>query len=117
MAIYHFSVKNISRSAGRSAVACAAYRSGEKLIDERYGKEQDYTKKTGVDFKNIYAPIYTKPSLTNRQTLWNAVEKEERRKGKIQLIDASKMKTALPRNMGKKNCELALEARNNIIRI
>ena len=79
MAIYHFSVKNISRSAGRSAVACAAYRSGEKLIDERYGKEQDYTKKTGVDFKNIYAPIYTKPSLTNRQTLWNAVEKEERR--------------------------------------
>ncbi|MCU7225948.1 MobA/MobL family protein, partial [Acinetobacter bohemicus] len=44
MAIYHFSVKNISRSAGRSAVACAAYRSGEKLIDERYGKEQDYTK-------------------------------------------------------------------------
>ena len=80
MAIYHFSVKNISRSAGRSAVACAAYRSGEKLIDERYGKEQDYTKKTGVDFKNIYAPIYTKPSLTNRQTLWNAVEKAERRK-------------------------------------
>ena len=44
VAIYHFSVKNISRSAGRSAVACAAYRSGEKLIDERYGKEQDYTK-------------------------------------------------------------------------
>ena len=80
MAIYHFSVKTISRSAGRSAVACAAYRSGEKLIDERYGKEQDYTKKTGVDFKNIYAPIYTKPSLTNRQTLWNAVEKAERRK-------------------------------------
>lgn len=80
MAIYHFSVKSISRSAGRSAVACAAYRSGEKLIDERYGKEQDYTKKTGVDFKNIYAPIYTKPSLTNRQTLWNEVEKAERRK-------------------------------------
>lgn len=45
MAIYHFSVKTISRSAGRSAVACSAYRSGEKLIDERQGKEQDYTKK------------------------------------------------------------------------
>jgi hypothetical protein len=45
MAIYHFSVKNISRSDGRSAVACSAYRSGEKLIDERQGKEQDYTKK------------------------------------------------------------------------
>lgn len=80
VAIYHFSVKTISRSAGRSAVACAAYRSGEKLIDERYGKEQDYTRKSGVDFKNIYAPIYTKRSLTNRQTLWNEVEKAERRK-------------------------------------
>lgn len=44
-------------------------------------------------------------------------KKEECRKGKIQLIDASKMKTVLPRNMGKKNCELALEARNRIIRI
>ena len=80
MAIYHFSVKTISRSAGRSAVACSAYRSGEKLIDNRYGKEQDYTRKMGVEFKNIYAPIYTKPSLTNRQTLWNEVEKTERRK-------------------------------------
>ena len=38
MAIYHFSVKTISRSAGRSAVACSAYRSGEKLIDERQRK-------------------------------------------------------------------------------
>lgn len=80
MAIYHFSVKTISRGAGRSAIACAAYRSGEKLIDERQGEEQDYTRKTGVDFKNIYAPIYTNPSLTNRQSLWNAVEKAERRK-------------------------------------
>ena len=80
VAIYHFSVKTISRSAGRSAVACSAYRSGEKLIDNRYGKEQDYTRKMGVEFKNIYAPIYTKPSLTNRQTLWNEVEKTERRK-------------------------------------
>ncbi|MDU2409665.1 MAG: MobA/MobL family protein, partial [Acinetobacter junii] len=50
MAIYHFSVKAISRSDGRSAVACAAYRAGEKLICDYYGKEQDYTKKTGVEF-------------------------------------------------------------------
>jgi exosortase/archaeosortase len=45
MAIYHFSVKAISRGDGRSAVACAAYRSGEKLVCDYYGKEQDYTKK------------------------------------------------------------------------
>lgn len=43
--------------------------------------------------------------------------KEERRKGKIQLIDASSFKTALGRNMGKKNCELSSEQRKEIVRI
>jgi hypothetical protein len=80
MAIYHFSVKNISRSDGRSAVACSAYRSGEKLIDNRQGKEQDYTKKTGVEFKQIYAPKNTNPELLDRNTLWNKVEEVESRK-------------------------------------
>lgn len=80
MAIYHFSVKTISRSAGRSAVACSAYRSGEKLIDERQGKEQDYTRKTGVEFTKIYAPENTHPELLDRNHLWNTVEKVERRK-------------------------------------
>ena len=80
MAIYHFSVKTISRSNGRSAVACAAYRSAEKLTCGYYGKEQDYTKKTGVEFKKIYAPENTKTELLNRQCLWNSVEQAERRK-------------------------------------
>lgn len=44
-------------------------------------------------------------------------KKEERRKGKIQLIDASKMKSPLPRNMGKKNCEFTPELRKEIVRI
>lgn len=43
--------------------------------------------------------------------------KEERRKGKIQLIDASKMKSAMPRNMGKKNCEFTPDIRKEILRI
>ena len=80
MAIYHFSVKNVSRADGRSAVAAAAYRSGEKLIDERQGKEQDYTKKTGVEFSKIYAPAGTNPELLDRNQLWNTVEKVENRK-------------------------------------
>ncbi|EEY91405.1 hypothetical protein HMPREF0026_03140, partial [Acinetobacter junii SH205] len=83
MAIYHFSVKAISRSDGRSAVACAAYRAGEKLICDYYGKEQDYTKKTGVEFTNIYAPENTNPDLLNRQKLWNTVEKVENRKNSL----------------------------------
>lgn len=44
-------------------------------------------------------------------------KKEDRRKGKIQLIDASKMKSPLPRNMGKKNCEFISDIRNEIMRI
>lgn len=45
--------------------------------------------------------------LTNR--------KEEKRKGKIQLIDASKIKTPLRKNMGKKNCELSCENQKEIL--
>ena len=75
MSLYHLSVKVISRGDGRSAVACAAYRSGENLLDEKYEKTQDYTKKTGVEFTNIYAPENTNPELLDRQTLWNTVEK------------------------------------------
>ncbi len=80
MAIYHFSIKNIGRSNGRSAVAAAAYRSGEKLVDSVYGKEQDYTKKTGIEYKNIYVPSQANENLLDRQTLWNEVEKSELKK-------------------------------------
>lgn len=47
--------------------------------------------------------------LTNR--------KEDRRVGKIQLIDATKMKSPLRRNMGKKNCEFTEDIRKEIMRI
>lgn len=105
MAIYHFSVKNISRSDGRSVVACAAYRSGEKLIDERQGKEQDYTRKSGVEFKKIYAPIHTDQQLLERNQLWNAVEKIETRKNS-QL--AREFEIAFP-------CELKQDQREQLL--
>ena len=105
MAIYHFSVKTISRSNGRSAVACAAYRSGEKLVCNFYGKEQDYTKKTGVEFTEIYAPENTNTELTNRQKLWNEVEKAERRKDALL---AREFEIAFPR-------ELNAEQRKNML--
>lgn len=44
-------------------------------------------------------------------------KKEDRRKGKIQLIDATAMKSPLRKNMGKKNCEFTTEIRNEIMRI
>ena len=113
MAIYHFSVKNISRAQGRSAVACAAYRSGEKLIDERQGKEQDYTKKTGVEFTKIYAPIGTNAELLDRGQLWNAVEKTERRKDANL---AREFEIALPQELNKAEREkLVDELCNKIV--
>ncbi|WP_165572436.1 MobA/MobL family protein, partial [Comamonas thiooxydans] len=48
MAIYHLSVKTVSRSAGRSATAAAAYRAGCKITDGRTGEIHDYTRKGGV---------------------------------------------------------------------
>lgn len=44
-------------------------------------------------------------------------KKEARRKGKIQLIDASAMKSPLRKNMGDKNCEFTPEIRKEILRI
>jgi hypothetical protein len=105
MAIYHFSVKAISRSDGRSAVACAAYRSGEKLVCDYYGKEQDYTKKTGVEHTKIYAPENTNPDLLNRQKLWNTVEKVENRKNSLL---AREFEIAFPQ-------ELNQEQRQNLL--
>lgn len=102
MAIYHFSEKNISRSDGRSAIACAAYRSGQKLQDHVYGKTQDYTKKKGVAHSHIYAPDHTDEKLLDRETLWNSVEQAEFKKnGEIKLSArlAKEYEVALPHEL------------------
>ena len=44
-------------------------------------------------------------------------KKEERRKGRIQLIDATEIKSPLKRNMGEKNCEFTPEIRKEIMRM
>nr|WP_316444142.1 MobQ family relaxase [Escherichia coli] len=80
MAIYHLSMKIISRSSGYSAVASAAYRSGSLMLDERTGLTHDYTRKSGVAEAVILTPATAPAWCTNRAELWNAVEKAERRK-------------------------------------
>ncbi|MCD7802696.1 MAG: MobA/MobL family protein, partial [Clostridiales bacterium] len=77
MALYHFHVTQIKRSAGQSAVASAAYRSGERLYSEYYGEVSDYTRKGGVVCSEILLPNHAPPEYADRQTLWNAVEKAE----------------------------------------
>ncbi len=83
MAIYHFSVKTVSRSDGRSAVAVAAYRSATKLVCEKTGDVKDYTRKKGVEHTQIFAPDFADKSLLDRNTLWNQVEKSENRKDAV----------------------------------
>ena len=78
MAIYHLSIKMISRSSGRSVVAAAAYRAGEKLKDEELGKIQDYTRKGGVIMSEIMLPKYASGRLKDRETLWNEVQRVEK---------------------------------------
>ena len=80
MALFHLSVTQTKRSAGQSAIASAAYRSGEKLYSEYYGEHSDYTRKGGVICADILLPSHAPPEYADRQTLWNAVEKAERGK-------------------------------------
>jgi hypothetical protein len=80
MAIYHLSVKAVSRSAGRSATAAAAYRAGCKITDERTGEIHDYTRKGGVESADIVLPDGAPEWATDRAKLWNAAELAEKRK-------------------------------------
>ena len=96
MAIYHLSMKIISRSSGYSAVASAAYRSGSLMLDERTGLTHDYTRKSGVAEAVILTPATAPAWCTNRAELWNAVEKAERRKNS-QL--AREIELAIPREL------------------
>ena len=80
MAIYHLSAKIVSRATGRSVVGAAAYRSAEALHDQRLGQTFDYTRKTGVEHTEILAPSEAPTWMQDRTTLWNTVEKIERRK-------------------------------------
>lgn len=80
MALYHFHVGQVKRSAGQSVIESAAYRAGERLYSERYGEYSDYTRKGGVVYTEILLPPHAPREYANRQTLWNAVEAAERGK-------------------------------------
>lgn len=80
MAIYHLSVKTISRSAGRSATAAAAYRAGVEITDERTGEIHDYTRKGGVESAELVLPAGAPEWAADRAALWNAAEQAEKRK-------------------------------------
>jgi ATP-dependent exoDNAse (exonuclease V) alpha subunit len=104
MAIYHLSAKIISRKAGQSVVASAAYRSASEIHDERLGLNFDFTRKRGVEHTEIVAPAGAPAWVLDRSKLWNAVEGAEKRKD-AQL--AREIELALPVEL-KRDEQLAL---------
>jgi hypothetical protein len=79
MAIYHLSAKLISRKDGRSSTAAAAYRAGERIVDERTGEIHDYTQKRGIDHAELVMPSSAGDWRPTRAELWNAVERKNKR--------------------------------------
>lgn len=69
MALYLCSFKNITRSEGRSAVATAAYRSGEKLTNRWDGCTHDYTRKGGIEYTAILLPSNAPAAYADRSAL------------------------------------------------
>ena len=93
MASYHLNVATISRAAGRSATAAAAYRAAERIDCEREGRSHDYTRKSGVLHAEIVAPDNAPDWVTDRAALWNGAEASENRKNSVV---AREWRVALP---------------------
>jgi len=106
MAQYRFSAQVIKRSDGRSAVAAAAYRAGERLTDERLDMPFDYRSRNGVEHTEIMLPAGADRGLGNRSVLWNQVEAAEKR-GDAQV--AREVQLSLPH-------ELSFEQRRELVR-
>ena len=70
----------VSRGAGRSAVAAAAYLSCSRMLNEYDGVQHDYTRKQGLGWRQVFLPATAPAEWQNRETLWNAVEETENAK-------------------------------------
>lgn len=93
---YHCSVKSVGRAKGRSVVAAAAYRSGERLRDERTGEVFDYRARGGVLDTFILAPEQAPEWAASRERLWNEAERAEpRANGRL----ATELELALPHEL------------------
>lgn len=96
MSIYHCSIKIISRAGGRSAVASAAYRSGEKLYNDETGLTHDFTRKGGVIMNEIILPHNAPKRYEKCEVLWNEVQQIEKRSD---AQFAREIEVALPNEM------------------
>ena len=105
MAIYHCSIKIISRGKGKSAVAAAAYRSGECITNNYDGITHDFSRKRGIVHTEVILPSHAPREFSERSVLWNSVEKIEKQKNS-QL--AREIEIALPAELSQEqNISLA----------
>ena len=116
MAIYHLSIKIISKGKNKSAVAASAYRSGEKIKNEYNGIVHDFTRKGGIAHTEILLPQNAPQAFLDRGTLWNSVEKIEKSKNS-QL--AREIEIALPKELNReKQIELVREyVKDNFVNV
>ena len=98
MAIYHFSIKMIGRSVGKSIIAAAAYRSGTRMKDEETGLVHDFRRKRGVIHTEIILCDSAPKEYSSRKALWSAVQQIEKSKD-AQL--ARELEIALPQELSK----------------
>lgn len=114
MAIYHLSVKTISRSAGRTATAAAAYRAGVRITDERTGEIHDYGRKRGIESATLIVPDNAPEWARDRHLLWNAAEQAERRRNSTV---AREFEIALPAELSPEGrAELAHDFARRIVK-
>ena len=74
----HHDIKIVQRSNRQSAVAAAAYQSGERLFSEYDQKQKYYSEKRGIVHTEIMLPPHAPPEYADRNTLWNAAEAVEK---------------------------------------
>ena len=96
MASFLCQVQTIQRSAGRSAVAAAAYRAGELLVDRRLAMEFDFSGKDRIEHAEVMLPAGAPRELGSREALWNGAELAEVRKD---AVPARELLLALPHEL------------------
>jgi len=114
VAIFHMSLKIVSRGKGKSAVAAAAYRAGTCITNEYDGLTHDYSHKRGIVHTEIMLPSHAPREYFDRSTLWNAVETVEKAKNSVL---AREIEIALPVELSREqNIELVREyVRENFV--
>jgi len=73
----HYRISIISRGKNQSAVAAAAYQSGDRLFSERDHRTKYYGRKEGIVYTEILLPAHAPPEFSDRNILWNSVEEVE----------------------------------------